>query len=155
MLSEMSESKLAHKNCLEMIGRKLTVAECESHVRLLLFAIAQLHGERAARSLFKKYARETSAKARRDVRLLTLYFEMETPKKLTLAKRLDPDNHQKILQQLKRALKDRRYKEIRKDFKLLGRLRLWSKAGNAFTDDAGRYFTIGVGQVFDKTVPGQ
>ena len=30
MLSEMSESKLAHKNCLEMIGRKLTVAECEA-----------------------------------------------------------------------------------------------------------------------------
>jgi hypothetical protein len=71
-------------------------------------------GEEAACALFKKYSKPTRSRHRRDTDLLLRFYTMENPKKLTLAKQIDPSNPERVLAQLKRALRDKRYARFRK-----------------------------------------
>jgi rubrerythrin len=97
-----------------MRSPKPTLEEAELLVQRTFAEIARKFGEEAACKLFKKYATPTRLRHRRDTDLLWRFYRMENPQKLTLAKQIDPKNPQKILAQLKRALKDKRYAHFRK-----------------------------------------
>jgi hypothetical protein len=97
-----------------MLPPKPTLEGAELLVQQVFQRIARKHGEKVACELFKKYARPTRSRHRRDTDLLWRFYRMEKPKKLTLAKQIDPKNPERVLTQLKRALKDKRYARFRK-----------------------------------------
>ena len=97
-----------------MSPRKPTLVGAELLIQRTFAVIARVFGEEIACKLFKKYATPTRSRHRRDTELLWRFYRMEKPKKLALAKQLNPENPERVLAQLKRALKDKRYARFRK-----------------------------------------